>query len=195
MSTAEVHVCGCPSCQGGEQPLHHEINLFVSRLDEQQRRWFAGLEAKRRGYGGESQVARITGIDPKTIRRGRHELDADLADHPEGRVRATGGGRRPVEQQDPGLEEALVEMLEPETAGKPTAMVLYKRSSLRNLRDRREGGRPQGKPSDGGTPAQEVGLLAESQRQGRGVHQRAPGQARGPVCAHQGAEARAPGGR
>lgn len=136
MSTAEVHVCGCPSCQGGEQPLHHEINLFVSRLDEQQRRWFAGLEAKRRGYGGESQVARITGIDPKTIRRGRHELEADLADHPEGRVRSTGGGRRPVEQQDPGLEEALVEMLEPETAGKPTAMVLYKRSSLRNLRDR-----------------------------------------------------------
>ncbi len=137
MSTVvELHVCECTSCQNGEQELHHEINLFVSRLDEQQRRWFVALEAKRLGYGGETQMARITGIDPKTIRRGRRELEAHLVDHPAGRIRAPGGGRPPVEQCEPGIEEALVEALEPETAGKPTAMVLYKRSSLRNLRDR-----------------------------------------------------------
>jgi hypothetical protein len=28
------------------------INLFLSRLDEQQRRWFAALEATCLGYGG-----------------------------------------------------------------------------------------------------------------------------------------------
>jgi hypothetical protein len=32
--------------------LHQQINLLVSRLDEQQRRWFVALEAKRVGRGG-----------------------------------------------------------------------------------------------------------------------------------------------
>lgn len=135
-AVVEIHTCECPSCKGGEQGVHHLFNLLLSRLDEQQRRWLAGLEAKRRGRGGESEVARITGIHPQTIRRGRRELEADLAEHPVGRVRAPGGGRPPVEERDPGIEEALVEALEPETAGKPTTTLRYKRSSLRNLRDR-----------------------------------------------------------
>jgi hypothetical protein len=36
-------------------------NLLVSRLDEQQRRWFVALEAKRVGRGGETLLAQITG--------------------------------------------------------------------------------------------------------------------------------------
>lgn len=133
MSVHELHICQCPSCRDGEQELHHEINLFVSHLDERQRRWFAALESRRLG---ESEVARITGIDPKTIRRGRRELAANLEGVPRGRIRAAGAGRPAVERRDPDIEEALVELLEPETAGMPMAMVLYKRSSLRNLRDR-----------------------------------------------------------
>lgn len=91
--SVQVHVCECSACQDGEQEFHHEINLFVSRLDEQQRRWFAALEAKRVGYGGEKEVALITGIGPKTIRRGGRELDTDLEGRPVGRARAPGGGR------------------------------------------------------------------------------------------------------
>lgn len=132
----QVHVCECASCKDGEQELHHEINLFVSRLDEQQRRWFAALEAKRRGYGGEKAAALITGIGIKTVRRGCQELDADLEGRPVGRARVPGGGRHALEQQDPAIEGDLLEVLEPETAGHPMALVLYKRSSLRNLRDR-----------------------------------------------------------
>lgn len=133
MSAHEIHVCQCSSCQDVEQELHHEINLLVSRLNEQQRRWFAALESK---CLGESQIARITGIDPKTIRRGRRELEANLEGVPMGRIRAFGAGRPAVERRDPDIEEALIDLLEPETAGTPMAAVLYKRSSLRNLRDR-----------------------------------------------------------
>lgn len=112
------------------------INLFASRLDEQQRRWFAALEAKRIGRGGEKQMADIIGIDPKTIRRGCRELEREFDGRPIDHVRAPGGGRHAVEQDDPALEEALLGILDAETAGDPTSPMLYKRSSLRNLQAR-----------------------------------------------------------
>lgn len=149
MSSREIHACKCPSCQAGEQKFHYEINLFVSRLDEQQRRWFVALEALRLGYyGGESQMARITGFDPKTIRRGRRELEAELEDRPPEHVRQAGAGRPTVEQRDPALEKTLIEVMEPETAGDPMVAVLYKRSSLRNLSARlKAAGHPASHPT------------------------------------------------
>jgi len=73
--------------------------LLVSRLDEHQRRWFAALEAKRLGRGGTRLMAQITGLDEKTIRRGRRELAGQLADVPPQRVRRPGGGRPRVEKK------------------------------------------------------------------------------------------------
>ena len=75
------------------------MNLFLSRLDEAQRRWYAALEADRAGPGGVRLLAQITGLDEQTIRRGRTELAAGLADAPPGRVRRPGGGRPPVEKK------------------------------------------------------------------------------------------------
>jgi hypothetical protein len=57
------------------------------------------LEAERLGPGGERLVAQITGLDEKTIRRGRTELAAGLVEPPAGRVRGPGGGRPPVEKK------------------------------------------------------------------------------------------------
>jgi hypothetical protein len=91
-----VHQCPCQACQVGLDPEaehHRRLNLILSRLDEQQRRWVAALEAQRLGFGGFNQVAAITGLHPETIRRGRDELAAGLRDRPPGRVRLPGGGR------------------------------------------------------------------------------------------------------
>jgi hypothetical protein len=44
-------------------------------------------------------LSQITGLDEKTIRRGREELAASLAEHPPERVRRTGGGRPKVEKK------------------------------------------------------------------------------------------------
>lgn len=63
------------------------MNLFLSRLDEQQRRWYAAIESLRIGHGGVKFLSQITGISEKTIRRGRSELKASLVDRPIGRVR------------------------------------------------------------------------------------------------------------
>jgi hypothetical protein len=97
-----VHDCGCPDCRAGEHPeraSHRQLNLLLSRLDEQQRRWVAAREATRLGHGGFQRIAEITGLHPETIRRGRDELAADLRTRPADRVRLPGGGRPRVEKK------------------------------------------------------------------------------------------------
>jgi hypothetical protein len=105
MADAVVHPGGCPSCQREQdhpdRQLHHQINLLMSRLDEQQRRWFAALQSKKAGYGGDILFSLITGLHVDTIRRGREELDADLQGRPSDRVRRPGAGRPPREKKIP----------------------------------------------------------------------------------------------
>lgn len=138
MSAPAIHRCECTRCQmhrpHPERTLHAHLNLFLSRLNEQQRRWFVALEAERHGHGGIEQVAVITGLSPHTIRRGRRELEAGLAGCPSDRVRAPGGGRPPREVQDPALVPALEKVLAEETAGDPMGRrPKAKRSSLAHL--------------------------------------------------------------
>ena len=80
---------------------HRRMNLLLSRMDEQQRRWYAGLESMKIGHGRDVLLHQITGLNVETIRRGRQELENDLSDRPTDRVRVEGGGRRPVEKKIP----------------------------------------------------------------------------------------------
>jgi len=81
--------------------LHHDMNLFFSRLSEQQKRWYTALESTRLGHGGDNAVSQITGMDVKTIRRGRLDMESSLKDRPLEGVRLEGGGRPPVEKKTP----------------------------------------------------------------------------------------------
>jgi hypothetical protein len=111
------YVCQCQRCrQNGdsddsgnslEKKLHYQINLLMSRLDEQQRRWFAALEANRIGHGGVCLVSQITGLDEKTIHRGQLELEAGLEGRPSQRVRLPGGGR--PGRENPNKEVLVIE--------------------------------------------------------------------------------------
>lgn len=97
-----VHECGCAACRAGDhadRDDHRQLNLLLSRLDEQQRRWVAGREAKRLGHGGLKLLAEITGLHPETIRRGGDELDEELSERPTDHVRLPGGGRPRVEKK------------------------------------------------------------------------------------------------
>jgi hypothetical protein len=47
------------------------------------------------------------------------ELEAGEDPVPDGRVRAAGGGRRRAEQNDPGVTEALLALVEPDVRGDP----------------------------------------------------------------------------
>ena len=103
MDDTTIHQCQCPACLSGadhpERHVHEQINLLFQRLDEQQRRWVAAIESTKIGYGGDTVVARITGLHVDTIRRGREELDAGLVDRPTDRVRRAGAGRPPLKKK------------------------------------------------------------------------------------------------
>jgi hypothetical protein len=77
--------------------LRAAIVLFASVLDEQQRRLYAGLESLQ--LGGDRQIADLLHLDPHTVAKGRRQLLAQ--DVKVGRVRAVGGGRKPVEKKRP----------------------------------------------------------------------------------------------
>jgi hypothetical protein len=103
MTTKEIHQCECEICQSPEfhpkKEEHHRMNVFLSRLDEQQRRWYAALEADKLGHGGIEKMAKITGLNVNTISRGGQELVNDLQERPTERVRVEGGGRKAVEKK------------------------------------------------------------------------------------------------
>ncbi len=103
MSEPTVYLCRCDHClrpgENSEKVLHARMNLLLSRLDEQQRRWYVAVEAIRLGYGGDRTLHKITGMNVETIRRGRREMDDSLRGRPIDRVRLPGGGRPPVEKK------------------------------------------------------------------------------------------------
>ena len=103
MKTKTIHQCQCEKCRETadslEKQFHHQINVVMSRLDEQQKRWYAAVEANRYREKGVPLVSQITGLDEKTIRRGQSELAEDLVTRPRDRVRLAGGGRQKVEKK------------------------------------------------------------------------------------------------
>ena len=78
----EIHQCQCPLCQKEElhpdQLYHRQINLLMSSLNEQQRRWYAALESLKIGHGGIELMTLITGVGQKTIRVTVHGLETYL---------------------------------------------------------------------------------------------------------------------
>jgi hypothetical protein len=105
MPRKDVYRCQCPYCLGPEthpeQVIHRQMNLLFSRLDEQQRRWYAAVESARIGHGGDRFVSLVTGLHVDTIRRGREELADSLDSRPADRVRLSGGGRPALEKKFP----------------------------------------------------------------------------------------------
>ena len=99
----QIHQCECLACRAGSDPetaqYHWQINVFLSRLNEPQRRWYVGLLSQRQDSPSDRQLAKITGLDEKTIRRGRRELETGLADLPPDRQRREGGGRPRAEKK------------------------------------------------------------------------------------------------
>jgi hypothetical protein len=92
-----LHTCECSVCQqqSDEEIVHYhrQINLLLSRLAEPQRRWYVGVLSQEPESPHDTQLALITGLDEKTIQRGRDEMENDLLTAPLDRQRQVGGGR------------------------------------------------------------------------------------------------------
>ncbi len=88
-------------------------------LDERARRLWAATESRAIGYGGDALVSAATGLARETIRKGRRELEQGI--EVTGRVRRAGAGRPGIKSTQPGIKEALEQLLDPLTRGDPSS--------------------------------------------------------------------------
>jgi hypothetical protein len=105
-------------------------------MDERMRRQWAATEASDLGWGGVTTVSLATGLARNTIMAGAGEL-ADRQAHPKAAVRAgirrPGGGRKPLTETDPGLQQALEALVDPATRGHPESALRWTCKSTANL--------------------------------------------------------------
>jgi hypothetical protein len=98
-----LHQCECETCKAGIGTeviqSHQRINLLLSRLNEPQRRWYVATLSEDADGSSDRQLALITGLDEKTIRRGKAELRVQLSALPLERQRQAGGGRLRAEKK------------------------------------------------------------------------------------------------
>lgn len=115
-----------------EAAFQKRLRILFPHLNEKQRRWLAVLEAQGLGYGGVSQISRLTGLSRATLRKAQQEIQ-----HPEGlkadRIRTVGGGRRRISENQPGIVKRLKNLVESTTRGDPESLLLWTCKSTREL--------------------------------------------------------------
>ena len=114
------------------------IKTNIQYLNESQLRKYLASEAISLGRGGIKEVSAISGVHRNTISAGIRELKASSSVAPyhvasTTRIRAAGGGRKPITVSQPGIDEALERIIEPETYGNPMSPLRYTTKSIRNL--------------------------------------------------------------
>ncbi len=72
------------------------VILFISSLNEKQRRLYAGLESLKLGHGGDCYIATLFDMDPQTVAHGRRELMEGTSNT--ATIRKPGGGRSSVKK-------------------------------------------------------------------------------------------------
>jgi Rhodopirellula transposase DDE domain len=118
--------------EGAEAALVAKFAVMRPHLGERQWRLYLGSEARALGYGGIAAVARAAGCSEVLVAAGVSEVEAGAGPMP-GRQRRPGGGRKRLEDKDPGLRAALEGLLEDSTRGDPVAEITWCSLSLREL--------------------------------------------------------------
>jgi hypothetical protein len=113
-------------------PIRDRFTALSPHLNERERRLLAATEAAAAGYGGIAAVAAATGIAVSTIGRGLKDL-AEASGLVPGRVRRSGGGRKPLVAVNPDLLRDLMALVEPVERGDPMSPLRWTCKSLRQL--------------------------------------------------------------
>ena len=108
---------------------------LLTTLDEAQKRWFVGREAMLLGHGGIKRMCELSGLSKPTVIRGIRELKGKEKLRDEGRVRQAGGGRKPLQEQDPEALNLLQRIMEENTVGDPMSLLKWSSKSTYQIRD------------------------------------------------------------
>ena len=103
-------------------------------LDERSRRIWASAEAEALGYGGQTIVAKATGLSRMTFySQNLDNSNENNSSLPHPRIRKDGGGRKKLTQREPKLLSALEALVEPTTRGDPENPLRWTCLSTRQL--------------------------------------------------------------
>ena len=107
------------------------FETVLPHLNEVQRRVVAGAMAVGLGRGGKTAVAEASGLGRNTVAKGVREIGEGI--EPSERLRAPGAGDKPAIDKQPGLLEALDELVWPETRGHPESPLRWTLTSTYEL--------------------------------------------------------------
>jgi hypothetical protein len=115
----------------GLEGLARFFEVMSPLLDERQRRVMLGATAEMLGRGGQARVTEASGASRSTVIAGMKEVKSGVA--PSDRVRAVGAGPKRLADTQPGLVEALDELVNPETRGNPMSLLRWTSKSAAKL--------------------------------------------------------------
>ena len=107
------------------------FETVLPHLNEKQRRVVAGAMVVTLGRGGQARVAEASGMSTSTINTATQQVRAGVEPSP--RQREDGGGDRPAIDKQPGLLEALDELVHPSTRGTPMSALRWTLKSTYEL--------------------------------------------------------------
>ncbi len=103
----------------------------LGTLNEYQARLYVADKALDHGRGGITRLSELTGMSRTTITKAVADLSSrkELAAAERGQIREPGGGRKRVENADPGLRVELGKILEETSAGDPMSALRWTNKS------------------------------------------------------------------
>ncbi|MCP4967094.1 MAG: ISAzo13 family transposase [bacterium] len=104
-------------------------------LGERDRRLVMGEMVVALGWGGQARVVEATGASSSTVLRAAKEARGEIPVGDVGRQRARGGGAKSVIDRQPGLLNALDDLVWPQARGHPESPLRYTCKSTYNLAD------------------------------------------------------------
>jgi transposase len=107
------------------------FEVVLPHMNELQRRVVAGAMSEMLGRGGKTAVAEASGMSRNTVIKAEGEVRAGV--EPSTRLRAPGGGDKSLLDTQPGLLEALDELVNPETRGNPMSRLRWTSKSSTKL--------------------------------------------------------------
>jgi transposase len=111
--------------------LERIFSTVLPHLNEVQRRVVTGAIARELGRGGKTAVAETSGMSRNTVAKAVAEVEAGI--EPSERLRAPGAGDKPAIDKQPGLLEALDELVHPDTRGNPLSPMRWTLKSTYEL--------------------------------------------------------------
>ena len=119
--------------EASREELARFFTTVLPHLNEMQRRVVAGAMSQGLGRGGKSAVAEASGMTRNTVIKAEREVTDGI--EPSSRQRAVGGGDIKAEDKQPGLLEALDELVNPDTRGNPMSFLRWTSKSTAKLAD------------------------------------------------------------